>query len=380
MVAGLKERGELADPRLEEAFLNVPRHIFLPEIPLEKAYTDDAITVKHDESGNAISSSSQPTMMALMLRQLRLEENQNVLEVGAGTGYNAAIMQYLVGPNGNVTTLEIDKELTRQVRNNIQQIGSGNIRVVHADGAMGYAPRAAYDRIIATAGVWDIPKAWFDQLKPRGIVVAPIWVDAMQYSAAFMEQGDGTFYSGRNLPCGFILMRGTDAGPRLGLRVGTSPLVLMANDVQEMDGGALHTLLSDDGEYNRLKQRLESNEYFSSVLPYLALNMPETFHFAAYSLPPNQQIYGLNSNGFAVVGLASACFAPFNGVGETITYGAPDAFMMLQGLMDDWEAAGKPSSSMLRLRLVPKDMDPPAINIGRLYEREHHYLHVWQAQ
>ncbi len=345
-----------------------------------QAYTDEAITIKQDEGGNAISSSSQPTMMALMLRQLRLEENQNVLEVGAGTGYNAAIMQYLIGPDGHVTTLEIDKELARQVQTNIQRVGSGNIRVVHADGAMGYSPRAAYDRIIATAGVWDIPKAWFDQLKPRGIVVAPIWVDAMQFSAAFTEQGDGTFFSSRNLPCGFIHMRGADAGPRLSLRVGASSLVLMANDVSDMDGAALHTLLSDDGEYNRLKQRLESNEYFSSVLPYLALNLPETFHFAAYYLPPNQQLYGLTSSGFAVVGLASACFVPFSGVGESITYGAPDSFLVLQRLLDDWVADGKPSSSALRLRLVPKDMDMPVVNTGRLFEREHHYLHVWQAQ
>lgn len=380
LVESLRKRGELADPRLAEAFLAVPRHVFLPDVPLERAYADEAIPVKHDLNGIALSSASQPTMMALMLWQLRLEPGHNVLEIGAGTGYNAAIIQYLVGRDGHVTTLEIDKDLAQQVEHNLHTLGASNIRVVHTDAAMGYAPRAAYDRVIATAGVWDVPKAWFDQLKPRGIVVAPIWVDSMQLSAAFTRQDDGTFYSGRNLPCGFIHLRGTDSGPGLSMQVGHSALMLMADNVRNFDTAALHTLLSDDGEFNRLQPRLDASEYLSGFLPFLILNLPDRFSFAAYHLVGNQQAYGLSGNGFAVLGTGSACFVPATGQGETIVYGAPDAFMALQETIHSWERASRPGARALRLRLIPKSTETPSVSTGRVYEREYHYLHVWQTQ
>jgi protein-L-isoaspartate(D-aspartate) O-methyltransferase len=379
LVAALKERGELADPRLEEAFLHVPRHNFLPDMPLDMAYADEAVPVKHDPDGNVISSASQPTMMALMLRQLRLEPGHNVLEIGAGTGYNAAIMQYLVGRDGHVTTLELDKDLVRQVETNLQRISAGNIRVVHADGAGGYAPRAAYDRVISTAGVWDIPRAWFEQLKPRGIVVAPVWVDAMQLSAAFTEQDDGTYYSGRNLPCGFILMRGTAAGPGLSLQVGHSALLLTSNEVQTLDGAALHILLSESSETDRLSLRLDAGDYYNGFLPFLVLNRPADYVFAVFNVAANQQAYGLSGTGFALVGAGSACFASYGAYGEVSVFGSPDSFMVMQSVLNAWDAAGRPGAKALRLRLIPRAMDRPQISSGQIFEREYHYLHVWQA-
>src|SRR5690606_26154031 len=143
LVKSLKEKGELADPRMEAAFLHVPRHEFVPDIPLDKVYADEALPFKRDADGSVISSSSQPLMMAMMLRQLDLQPGHNVLEIGAGTGYNAAIMQYMVGDEGNVTTLELDQDLVRQAQDTLQRLSLGSIRVVHADAAGGYAPRAA---------------------------------------------------------------------------------------------------------------------------------------------------------------------------------------------------------------------------------------------
>jgi len=378
LVARLKERGELDDPRLEAAFLSVPRHDFLPDLALDQAYSDEALPVKRDEYGAVVSSSSQPTMMAMMLGQLRLETGHNVLEIGAGTGYNAAIMKRIVGAEGHVTTLELDKEQARQAGLALQRIGSEGIRVVQADGAGGYAPRAAYDRIIATAGVWDVPHAWIDQLKPRGILVSPIWLNAMQVSAAFTRDGRA-ITSENNLPCGFIQLRGASEGPKMTRRVGTTPLLLTSNEIATLDMAALNALLSDDAETTFFDVRLEAGDYYQGFLPYFILNLPDLFTFAAYTISTNEQAYGIEGQGFALIGQGSACFVAFHAHGQALIFGAPDAFMALGEVLNNWRAAGKPGAQALRLRLTPIESGPPEIKSGIISQRQEHYLHLWQA-
>lgn len=377
MVRSLKEKGELKDPRLEAAFLSVPRHHFLPELTPEQAYMDEALPVKQDEAGNAISSSSQPTMMAMMLRQLDLKPGHNVLEIGTGTGYNAAIMQHVVGDNGKVTTLELDHDLAQSAEKALQRLSLGSIRVVQADAAGGYAPRAAYDRIIATAGMWDIPAIWKRQLKPRGLIVAPIWLDAMQVSATLRPEKGDTLYSNVNLPCGFIRLRGVNAGPIVTQRVGHSGLILTSNEVPALDSAALHALLSEEEDHTLLDIRLAGSDYFHSFLTYLILNLPPGFTFAAWQVSANQQLYGLGGAGFALIGTGSACFVPFHGHGEAHAYGSSDAFMTLQSILAAWDAAGRPDWRVLRLRMHPKTGPPPTINKGLLYTRQDHYIHAW---
>jgi protein-L-isoaspartate(D-aspartate) O-methyltransferase len=378
LIASLKERGELSDPRLEAAFRAVPRHIFLPDLTPEEAYTDEALPVKRDADGNVISSSSQPTMMALMLRQLALQPGHNVLEIGAGTGYNAALIQHLVGSEGVVTSVEIDGELVELAQRSLQRLGLGRVRIVHADGAGGYAPRAAYDRIIATAGVWDIPRAWVQQLKPHGLIVAPLWLDAMQLSAALHLEDAGTLFSSSNLPCGFIRLRGSGAGPAVHRRVGNSPLVLTSSDVPELDSAALHALLSDGMESSLLDIRLSSGQYFHGFLTYFILRPPASFTFATYNLTADQQAYGIEGQGFALIQPGSACFVPYHGHGEVLSFGAPDALLALQETLLAWDAAGRPDWRALRLRLYPIDRAVPQITTGRVFTRQDHHIHVWQ--
>ncbi|MBZ0301477.1 MAG: class I SAM-dependent methyltransferase [Anaerolineae bacterium] len=378
LVDSLKQKGELADPLLEAAFRAVPRHYFLSDLTLEEIYSDEALPVKRDSEGGVLSSSSQPMMMAMMLRQLQVQPGQNVLEIGAGTGYNAAIMQYVVGRDGNVTTLELDHDLAEQAERSLQRAGAFDVRVVLTDGAGGYAPRAAYDRIIATAGVWDIPKAWVTQLKPRGIIVAPLWIDAMQVSAALQVQGDDRLYSESNLPCGLIHLRSVGAGPEVTRRVGNSPLVLTSNDVPAVDGAALYALLADGVEDSLLDIRLSGSEYFHGFLPYLVLNLPEGFTFAAYNLSANQQVYGIDGSGLALIRAGSACFVPFQGHGAVQSFGSPDALLAVQDTLVSWDAAGRPDWQALRLRLYPKTETIPAVSAGKLYTRQDYFIHAWQ--
>lgn len=176
------EKAHLSPP-VRRAFLTVDRAIFVPEYFAHvgkewraqttngEVYQDRALVTKMDEAGIPCSSSSQPSVMAAMLEGLQLQPGQNVLEIGAGTGYNAALLATIVGEEGYVISIEIDEELAQQARQRLAKLGIHNVEVVVGDGAKGYSKAAPYDRIIAAAGFRQIPQAWKDQLTTGGIIV-----------------------------------------------------------------------------------------------------------------------------------------------------------------------------------------------------------------
>src|SRR5258708_24206156 len=98
--------------------------------------------------------------MAIMVEQLALQPGDRILEIGAGTGYNAALMAHLVGPKGQVVTVDIDQDTAAAAQAHLATAGADDIRVLCGDGALGYPEAAPYDRIILTAGTWDIAPAW----------------------------------------------------------------------------------------------------------------------------------------------------------------------------------------------------------------------------
>ncbi|MGH3801261.1 MAG: methyltransferase domain-containing protein, partial [Pseudonocardiaceae bacterium] len=170
-------------PEVEAALRTVPRHLFAPEVPLEQAYADRSIVTKRTESGNPISSVTAPSTQAMMLGQLQVQPGQRVLEIGSG-GYNAALLRELVGPGGSVTTLDIDQEIVDRARACLATAGYRDVRVVCADGEFGAAEYGPFDRIIVTAGTWDIPSAWVEQLAEGGRLVVPLRTKGLNLSWA----------------------------------------------------------------------------------------------------------------------------------------------------------------------------------------------------
>ncbi|WP_311546033.1 methyltransferase domain-containing protein [Streptomonospora wellingtoniae] len=124
--------------------------------------------------GRPTSSSSAPGVMARMLEALDVRPGMRVLEIGTGTGYNAAILAELVGPAGMVTTVEVDSAVSRQARTNLEAAAPA-VRVVTGDGEQGHPPGAPYDRVIATCSVTRIPPAWLTQVAEGAVMVAP-WI------------------------------------------------------------------------------------------------------------------------------------------------------------------------------------------------------------
>ncbi|MEU5792234.1 methyltransferase, FxLD system [Streptomyces sp. NPDC047813] len=173
LVDQIQADGHARTPAVEAALRTVPRHLFVPEAPLADAYANDPVHVKYDPEGTSISCASQPAVVALMLDQLEAQPGERILELGAGTGYNAALIGHLVGPNGHVTTIDVDDDLVEGARAHLAAAGATNVEALTRDGALGHAEGAPYDRIIATVGAHGIPHAWLEQLAEGGRLVTP---------------------------------------------------------------------------------------------------------------------------------------------------------------------------------------------------------------
>jgi protein-L-isoaspartate(D-aspartate) O-methyltransferase len=250
LVAEVLQTSGIRDERIAAALSDVPRHLFLPHLPPEDAYLDDAIVTKRDADGQPISSSSQPAIMAIMLDQLTLAPGQRVLEIGAGTGYNAALIRHIVGPSGTVVSVDIDADVADRAREHLASAGYPDVTVVAADGAEGYPPGAPYDRVIATVGVSDLAPAWLHQAAPGARIVVPLDVRGSQLAVAFGRSGSGGHWVSRSIaPCGFMRMRGSLAGPERAvvLQPGLSVMLpdgLTLADGHEVDGAALAAFLA----------------------------------------------------------------------------------------------------------------------------------------
>ena len=212
LVDDLVSQGLIRSPRIEAAFRAVPRHLFIPRVSLEEAYEDEAI-ITHFAGGKPVSSCSQPAIMAEMLHQLSVEEGDHVLEVGAGTGYNAALLAHLAGPTGHVTSIDIDDRFVREARARLAAAGFPGVQVLTADGHDGYATKAPFERIMVTAAAWQVAPAWDEQLAPGGRLVVPLahpGAPPIQESTCF-EKGPGGLRLISAVPCGFISMRRPEA-------------------------------------------------------------------------------------------------------------------------------------------------------------------------
>jgi protein-L-isoaspartate(D-aspartate) O-methyltransferase len=249
LAAALRASGRTPSPAVQAAFLAVPRHLFVPGLAPAAAYQDEALVIKYSEDGLPISSSSQPAMMAIMLEQLGLKPGHRVLEIGAGTGYNAAVMAHIVGSAGEVVTVDIDPDLVARARASLAAAGYGQVQARCADGGFGDPGGAPFDRVIVTVGAWDIAPAWLDQLGPGGRLVLPLALRGIQLSIGLERSEDppGSGHQAHDhwvstsaFRCGFVQMAGAFADPEAFQPLPSSPgLYVQAGDGRQVDMAAL---------------------------------------------------------------------------------------------------------------------------------------------
>lgn len=222
LVASLRQAGALQTPALEQAFLRMPREPFVPcfyeqemaahstdwklvcaddldrEGYLTAVYRNLSLVTKLDERHWPVSSSSQPAVMAKMLEALDAQPGQRVLEIGTGSGYNAALLATLTGEGSQVVTIERDAELAATAGEALERVLGPGVTVIVGDGVAGWSPGAPYDRIIATASAPTLPMAWVEQLRPNGKLVMDL--QGSLASGFLVVEKTATEVSGHFLP------------------------------------------------------------------------------------------------------------------------------------------------------------------------------------
>jgi protein-L-isoaspartate(D-aspartate) O-methyltransferase len=210
----------------QKAYLETPRHRFVKryrqwgvkewsevnennlEEHLATLYADRALVLFGDDDNDVPSTISQPSFVLRMLDMLQLERGQKVFELGAGSGWNAALMGKLVAPEGSVYSLELIPEVARTASATMDALGIKNVNVINADGGDGYPEGAPYDRAIFTAGAYDLPQPFFEQIKEGGLLLIVIKSEGGGDTLFLLRKEHDHFESIEGIPCGFVQMKG----------------------------------------------------------------------------------------------------------------------------------------------------------------------------
>ena len=241
LVDDLINAGSIVSNEVEAAFRRVPRHLFAPEVTLEQAYANDTVRTKRDGDGVTISSVSAPWLQAVMLEQAQIAPGMRCLEIGSG-GYNAALMAELVGPAGEVTTVDIDLDVVERARRFLARAGYERVNVVRGDAEHGVPDRAPYDRIVVTVGAWDVPPSWVDQLTGQGRLVVPLRMRGLSRSVSFVREDDHLVSLGHEM-AGFVAVQGAGARPERLVLLHGEEVGLRFDDDQPVDADALRMAL-----------------------------------------------------------------------------------------------------------------------------------------
>ncbi|MGW4565171.1 methyltransferase domain-containing protein [Streptomyces sp. NPDC004561] len=266
------------DPVWRESFAEVPRHLFVPyyyvagphgyerrwgESPdraarerwVRGAYADVPLATRLRD-GELLSSSSQPSLMARMLVALSVGDGDRVLEVGAGTGYNAALLAHRLGDDDLVTTIDLEPEITESARRHLAVAGY-RPAVVTGDGARGVPERAPFDRIIATCALARVPRAWLAQCRPGARILTPLATGLLALTVRDAEHAEGRF-----LPSAayFVPLRGEGRAEPEGVSLAGLPCraseqepfrFLLALTRSAIDPRAAYALWEREGEPDR---------------------------------------------------------------------------------------------------------------------------------
>jgi protein-L-isoaspartate(D-aspartate) O-methyltransferase len=416
LIETLQQDGSLTDPAVAAAFRIVPRHLFLPEMPIAEVYRDRAIVTKKLD-GRHVSSSSQPAMMAIMLEQLGLKRGHRVLEIGAGTGYNAALMAELVGargeagedgngdPDGQVVAIDVDGDIVEAARAHLAAAGYECVQAVLGDGALGAPDAAPFDRIVLTVAATDISPAWWQQLAPGGRLLLPLRLGGIltQKVVAFervTERAADRVADRREMDHlvtvsvrdgSFIMLRGSAAQAQTGVSLGEhSGLQVWSDDLPPLDPDERYRQLAGPCHDAPTGITVRRGEIWGGLQFWLGLREPALVQFLAADLSTDvdarrwllPNAYGGGSTSVGLLGeggLAllvrsepSSAEAPTDEILVRACGTADDLVARLIGQVRAWDRAGRPAGDGLRIRAYPAGRQiPPAAPDEIVVQKRH---------
>ncbi|KRV46556.1 hypothetical protein AQ490_11775 [Wenjunlia vitaminophila] len=355
LVEQLADQGALCDPAWRAAFAAVPRETFVPSFSVRQGsedqlyqdgdagylaavYSDTSLTTQRDTAGCPTSSSSQPSLMSRMLEALNVDEGP-VLEVGTGTGYNAALLCHRFGDD-QVVSVDIDPELTHTARDRLAELGY-RPTLLTADGTAGAPERGPYNGLLATCSVTRVPVAWLRQVKPGGVIVVNLGSGIAQLTVTDERGAIGGFLSGT---ASFMAARPTATHPAPHAPRYTA---LIANAEGEPSTEDLHGLPADG-----LGQLVLSG----SAMP-LTFHQPDVLGVELHA--DTGTIYGLVHPATESWVRATAAA---DGTARVVRGGPLDLWTDRVRLLREWIAAGRPGPDAYRLTVEPTG--------------EHHLTHI----
>jgi protein-L-isoaspartate(D-aspartate) O-methyltransferase len=379
VVDELIAEGTIVSAPVEAAMRKVRRELFAPGGNLDEIYhCYNGFVTKRDADGNSISSISAPQVQAHMLEQAEIVAGMKVLEIGSG-GYNAALLAEIVGPFGQVTTVDIDKDVTDRASRQLAEAGYSWVNVVLADAEGGVPEHAPYDRILVTVGAWDVPPAWMTQLAQGGRLLVPLQVRGLSRTISF-ENADGCLVSRSSRLFGFVPIQGAGAhqGKQLVMRGGE--VILRFDDEFPVDASMLERALDTPrvdvwtgSTIGRFELWADAHMWLASALPGFCRVVVDRKLDTGLISPPGRQ-----SATSAVVAGGSFAYVTIRLADEeNIEWGVhafgPDAGELAEEvaeLLRVWglEHRGGPGP---RFHVYPVDTPDDQLTEGRVVDKKH---------
>jgi protein-L-isoaspartate(D-aspartate) O-methyltransferase len=327
---------------------------------LEAVYQPDpALLTRTDRRGMAISSSSATAIMAPMLEALEVRPGMRILEIGTGTGYNAALLAHLVGPLGQVVSVELDAAIASSARR-VLRTGGYPVRVVTGDGRAGCGRYAPYDRVIVTASASGVPRAWRDQLVEGGLVEFPLRFNdqfGTQLVTTFRRDG-GRLRSTEVISGGFMALRDSAASdaPTLGSNASinvSSQVATSSRLVVRVESPSLASF-TDRQRRELVERLLQPGRPAGARVDSARAAGLKTF----LALSGHARVASVTVDGRVGTGVldrtgtsAAAVTGRFGGSARPVAWGDDRALTELAALIHEWERAGRPRFADLRLTL-----------------------------
>ncbi|GAA1614014.1 methyltransferase, FxLD system [Catellatospora bangladeshensis] len=350
-------RGTFKTPTVEAAFRTVPRHQFLPDVPLADAYAPRPVVTRRAADGQSLSSASSPNLVAEMLEQAGLLPGHRVLEIGAATGINAALIREIVGDTGRVVTIEYDPELADGARDALARAGYTDVTVIAGDGAHGAPDHGPYDRIIVTAGAWTIADAWWQQLTPDGRIIVPLRLHESGLTrclALDRTTADHLTSTTKPLVCGFVPMRGLDEHDDHHV-VLHGDLAIRLDSADNPDRGALATAMDHPRQESWTGIQVGDHDPIGHLDLWLLTHTDKPF--GRLSVGPNAKAAQLATPAYRWAGAAiydggTIAYIAFRNTGPdveelgVIAHGpaAQTVATAMIAMLQQWDGAGRPDT------------------------------------
>ena len=373
-----------------DAFYKVPRHFFTPSIYdesasaegkeilkeivinysnpnpeiLKKIYVDTPLVILA-KNNEVLSTSSQPLVMSLMLRDLKIKPGNKVFEIGTGSGYNAALMAVLSGDSKNIISSEIQKEVAALAINNLKRAGYENIEIIAGDGGVGYSKRAPYDNIIVTCGAPNIP--WASQLSENGTIAMPLVTRGIETLCSLTKQSDGTLKGHLSLFVRFLHLEGMYSDKQhFSKNIASLQRIVETRSNKNDDASKEleEILVLDDGEDKALS--LQKSKKRSKFEFFLALTDENAMTYVS-DIKNRERGYALWHTGKEANKHGLAVIFPR----EIISFGNEATTKMLIDSFNYWKQLGEPGIDDYEISFYPTGVNYVSKEDGWVIPRKH---------